>query len=81
MHTPAKHRALAAAIRRNRIEKGLTEADVAQRMRVTVATLVRMEGGRRRIDIIEYCRLAEAVGFDAVKLMEQIFERRNRKRK
>ena len=28
MHTPAKHRALAAAIRRNRIEKGLTEADV-----------------------------------------------------
>jgi hypothetical protein len=33
-----------------------------------------MESGRRRIDVIEFMDLADAIGFNAPKLLESLFQ-------
>lgn len=60
----ARHEALIAFIIAKRKEAGLTQADLAARMKVFQSYVARMESGERRIDVIEFIKLGKVLGFD-----------------
>ncbi|WP_299665876.1 helix-turn-helix transcriptional regulator [uncultured Ruegeria sp.] len=47
---------------------GLTQADLAAKLKCHQSFIARVEGGERRIDVIEMIVLARAIGTDATTL-------------
>lgn len=60
----------AETLRRIRIEKGLSQQDLAKRMFVSRTTVVRWENGQRLPDISMLSRLSEILGEDFYRLLE-----------
>lgn len=56
-----------------RKEAGLTQAELAERIGRKQAHISIIETGVRRVDLIEFCALAKAIGRDPVDLFEQIY--------
>lgn len=44
--------------------KGMTQTDLAEKLGQYQSFVARIESGQRRIDVIEYLDIAEAIGFD-----------------
>lgn len=61
-----------ARLAEKRRKAGLTQQAVADRLGWRQAVIARIEGKQRRMDVIEYLRLAEAIGFDPVRLLREI---------
>ena len=59
------HNALVKLIREKRKEAGLTQEDVAKALEQRQNWVSHLESNGRRIDVVEYVRLAEIIGFDA----------------
>ncbi|MGA6114763.1 helix-turn-helix domain-containing protein [Agrobacterium radiobacter] len=59
------HRALIDLIIEKRKAAGLKQEDVAKALGQTQPWVAHLESYERRVDVIEYVRIAEAVGFDA----------------
>ncbi|WP_112977504.1 helix-turn-helix domain-containing protein [Agrobacterium pusense] len=59
------HRALIDLIIDKRKAAGLKQEDVAKALGQTQPWVAHLEGYERRVDVIEYVRIAEIVGFDA----------------
>lgn len=51
---------------------GLTQEQVAEKMGWHQSSVAAVEAGNRRIDVLEYLKLAEAIGFDPCKLLKTI---------
>lgn len=68
----ARHDVLIAAIVERRKRAGLTQADVAKRLRQYQSYVARIESGQRRIDVIEFIDLSEAIGFNPADVMRRI---------
>lgn len=69
-----RHKRLAKAIAKQRGDRHLTQAEVAQAMGSTryQSYIAKIESGQRRIDIVELLRLAEIIGLDVHKLIDQL---------
>jgi transcriptional regulator with XRE-family HTH domain len=67
-----RQKRLAAMIVERRKESGLTQADVAKRLKRYQSFVATLESGQRRIDVIELMDLAEIIGFDAAELVKQL---------
>ncbi|MEP5729285.1 MAG: helix-turn-helix transcriptional regulator [Sulfitobacter sp.] len=63
------HEALREAIIAARKAAGLTQAQLADRLRCHQSFVARMESGQRRIDVVELVVISRAIGANA----EQIF--------
>jgi transcriptional regulator with XRE-family HTH domain len=59
-----RHDALRHFIAEHRKKAGLTQAQVAARLRRVQSVIAHIENGQRRIDVVELLDLAEAIGFD-----------------
>ena len=59
-----RHEALIALLVKERKKAGLTQADVAKRLRRYQSFVATVEGGQRRIDVVEFLDFADAIGFD-----------------
>lgn len=57
-----RHRALVAAIIQQRQEAGLTQRDLAARLRVSQSWVASIESRQRRVDVIEMLDIAKALG-------------------
>lgn len=66
------HEALRAAIVEARREAGLSQGELAARLRVHQSKLARIEGGERRVDAVELVVLARALGVPAARLLEAV---------
>jgi transcriptional regulator with XRE-family HTH domain len=66
------HRCLVKEIRRERIAAGLSQAQVAKRLREYQSWVARLESGQRRLDVVEFLAVARAVGFDPAKLIRKL---------
>jgi transcriptional regulator with XRE-family HTH domain len=62
-----RHKALIDLLIERREAAGLTQADLADRLGEYQSFVARLESGQRRIDVVEFLDIAEALGFDPAK--------------
>jgi transcriptional regulator with XRE-family HTH domain len=60
----SRHAALKDFLIEKRKKAGLTQAAVAKRLKRYQSFVATVEGGQRKIDVIELMAFAEAIGFD-----------------
>ena len=59
-----RHEALRVLLIKKRKEAGLTQTDVADKLGRYQSFVAMVEGGQRRLDVVELLDFAEAIGFD-----------------
>jgi transcriptional regulator with XRE-family HTH domain len=68
----SRQKKLIALIIAERKAAGLTQTEVAKKLRRYQSIVANIESGERRIDVVEFLDLADAIGFDAGKLIENL---------
>jgi len=63
---------LRALIVEKRKKAGLTQAEVAKRLKRYQSFVATVESGQRRIDVVEFLDLADAIGFDPRDAIKQL---------
>lgn len=79
----AEHKRLVALLRQIRLDAGLTQVDLAKRLREPQAFVSRYETGERRLDLLELRQVCRAVGIslkDFVREFEDAERTRTAKR-
>jgi len=69
-----EHRELIALLVQKRRDAGLTQEDVAKQMRWPQSYISKIESGDRRLDVIEFIRIASVIGFDAGAIAQELQE-------
>lgn len=64
-----RHKALIALLIERREAAGMTQTQLADRLGEYQSFVARLESGQRRVDVVEFLELAEALGFDAGKVL------------
>jgi transcriptional regulator with XRE-family HTH domain len=68
------HRRLIAFLIAERTRRKITQLELAMRLNVSRSWVARLECGERRVDVIEFIRLARCIGFDPCKtIMKQLY--------
>ncbi len=67
-----RHRALCALLLAERKKAGLTQAELAKRLRRAQSFVATIESGQRRVDVVEFLAFSEAIGFDAPRALRSI---------
>ena len=63
LHT-AEHRRLTIALTKARVDAGVTQYELADRLGVDQTYVSKYEGGRRRLDVVEFMRIVAALDVD-----------------
>jgi DNA-binding XRE family transcriptional regulator len=72
-HTPTGgHAYVGQTITRIREELGISKAELGRRMGLPRQAMFMLEAGDRRLDVIELCRIADALGVAPVDLFAQV---------
>jgi transcriptional regulator with XRE-family HTH domain len=74
IHTE-RHRKLCELLKMQRIEAGLTQTVLAERLGEPPSYVAKYEGGDRRLDILEFLDLASAIGFDPCLLIRSLMRK------
>jgi transcriptional regulator with XRE-family HTH domain len=72
-----QHAALVALIRAERRNAGLRQIDIAKRLHEQQQWVALIERGQRRISVVEFLALAQAIGFDPAKALKKIAKIKN----
>ena len=67
-----RHKRLIELLVAERRARRLGQEELARRLRQHQSMIARIEGGKRRIDVVEFLALAEAIGFDPTNILRQI---------
>ena len=70
-HTPEYQRLVELLVETRRAAQ-LTQQQVADRLGKPQSYLAKVEGAERRIDVVEFIALAEALGLDAADLLKTL---------
>lgn len=70
-----EHRALCEVLVATRRRAGLTQDSVSKRLKRPQSFVAKYEGGERRLDVIEFIAIAEALDADPVRLLRQLLRR------
>jgi len=73
------HKALIAFLIERREAAGLTQAELAEQLGEYQSFVARLESGQRRVDVVEFVRLAELLGFDPKRAIQQISDVRSQR--
>lgn len=68
----SRQKKLIALIIAERKAAGLTQADVAKKLRRYQSIVANIESGERRIDVIEFLDIAETIGFDPGQMLAKL---------
>ena len=71
IHSP-QHQKLRELLVAARRKAGLTQHEVAERLGRPQSFVAKVEGGERRLDVIEFVALARVLGADPVKLLRKL---------
>jgi transcriptional regulator with XRE-family HTH domain len=71
----AEHKAFCALLIQTREKAGLTQQQVARKLRKPQSFVAKYEGGERRIDVLEFMTIARAIGVDAVTLFRALIQK------
>jgi transcriptional regulator with XRE-family HTH domain len=69
-----RHRALIAALVEAREEAGLTQRQLAAKLRRSDSFVWKIEAGERRVDVLEFIEIAQCLGVEATELMKQVLK-------
>lgn len=69
--------ALVELIRCKRRQAGLSQVEVAQKVGERQQWVALVEAGQRRISVVEFIALADAIGFDPAKAIKKISKIKN----
>jgi transcriptional regulator with XRE-family HTH domain len=70
-----EHRMLCTVLTEARMRAGLTQRGLAERLKRPHSYVAKIEGGERRIDVIEFAELARALRVDPLKLLGEVLSR------
>jgi transcriptional regulator with XRE-family HTH domain len=73
LHSPDYARLL-ALLRQARKDAGMVQQELAERLGRPQSFVAKVEGGERRIDVIEFIAIVKAIGRDPVRLLRQYIE-------
>jgi ribosome-binding protein aMBF1 (putative translation factor) len=68
------HKALIAALIEARRESGLSQTELAQRLKCHQSLVARIESGQSRIDVQELVILARALEADPIEILQNVAE-------
>lgn len=68
----AKHRALIAVIKARRDAAGLTQRQLAAKLKRSDSFVWKLEAGERQINVLEFIEIARTLGVKASKLLAEI---------
>lgn len=74
----AEHARFVALLVAARHKAGIRQQALAKKLRKPQSFIAKYEGGERRLDVIEFIAIAEALGADPVKLMRRFLQSRTR---
>jgi transcriptional regulator with XRE-family HTH domain len=80
LHSPDYARFL-ALLTQARKDAGIVQQDLADRLGRPQSFVAKIEGGERRIDIIEFVTIAKAMGQDPVGLLKRYLDQESSARK
>lgn len=60
----AGHVALMAALKQARLDAGLTQTDLAERLKRPQSFVAKYENGERRVEVVEFLQIVQAIGCD-----------------
>ena len=66
------HRALIAALRDARKQAGLSQEEVARRLRPPQSFVSAYESGDRKLDVLEFLRIAKATNADPCSILKRL---------
>ena len=66
------HKALVKLISEKRKAAGLKQEDLAIALDQTQPWVAHLESGQRRIDVVEFVKLADAIGFNVVEELRKL---------
>jgi transcriptional regulator with XRE-family HTH domain len=69
------HRSLLTLLRETRQRAGLSQQHVADRLGRPQSFVAKYEGGERRLDLLEFISVGEALGVDPVRLFRDFLRR------
>jgi HTH-type transcriptional regulator/antitoxin HipB len=69
-----RHKRLIEILIAERKAAGIRQVQLAKKLKRSQTWIARIEMGGRRIDVVEFLDLAEAIGFNAPKLVEQLLK-------
>ena len=67
-----EHQRLRAALKRERLEAGLRQSDLAQRTGRSQAYISKFEKGHLRLDVIDFLHFCEVIGCDPHALLDEV---------
>ncbi|MGE4256636.1 MAG: helix-turn-helix domain-containing protein [Xanthobacteraceae bacterium] len=76
----AEQAAFCELIKEARRDAGLTQHDVAKRLKKPQSFVAKYEGGERRIDVVEFLAIARAIGADPLGIIRGLMRRHGRRR-
>ncbi len=74
VHSEA-NRLLRALVLEARVQAGLTQRDLAERLGRPQSFVAKYELGERRLDVIEFSTVVRAIGADPVELLRELIRR------
>lgn len=67
-----EYQALRTILREARLKTGVTQQQLAERLGKPQSYVAKVEGGERRIDVIEFIAFARAIGADPARLFASV---------
>lgn len=67
-----RYKALLSLLAKARADSGINQAEVARKLGVPQSYVSKVESGERRLDVVEFIRLAEASGSDPVRIVRAV---------
>ena len=75
VHSP-RYQFLIEQLRQHRLDAGLMQEEVATHLGKPQSFVSKYENGERRLDLVEFIDVAEAVGADPVRLLRAVIAQR-----
>ena len=71
----AEQAAFCELMKKARKKAGLTQHDVAERLKKPQSFVAKYEGGERRLDVVEFLTISRAIGADPLRILRALMRR------
>lgn len=66
------HLALMAALKQARLDAGLTQTELADRLERPQSFVAKYENGERRVEVVEFVQIVRAIGCDGRAILDDV---------